>query len=258
MGYRELRPAPEAQRCFDDFLERLDRALGDPEGDPNLACKALLEEIYFIDPSAVSEVLIQTFDPRNITLEPEYYEEVDPKKYYDRKPWIWFWILFDRSPLGMNCYLGFEVRQRLARRIFKSCGQRVKIFHGVEFTFGYNLSVGDNVILHKYVFIDDRGEVVIHDGTSLSDFVNVYSHSHHMEDIQRVALGRTELGPRARLTYHSTVLSGVRMEENSLLGAMALATRDIPAHHVNVGIPAKTVVVKEPGKQSSKETTRLP
>ena len=61
-------------------------------------------------------------------------------------------------------------------------GKNVKIFHGVEFSFGYNLTIEDNCAIHKYVLLDDRGEIIIHEGSSVSDYANVYSHSHDLND----------------------------------------------------------------------------
>jgi acetyltransferase-like isoleucine patch superfamily enzyme len=55
---------------------------------------------------------------------------------------------------------------------------------------------------------------------------------------------KTEIGPRARITYHATVMSGVRVEEHGLLGSMGVATKDVPAYSVAVGIPARPVRVK--------------
>ena len=56
------------------------------------------------------QVLVHSFDPRNTTLEPEYYGDVDAAKYAERKPLIWFWMMFDRSPAGLNHWLGYRVR----------------------------------------------------------------------------------------------------------------------------------------------------
>ena len=44
--------------------------------------------------------------------------------------------------------------------------------------------------------------------------------------------------------YHATVLAGVRVGEESMVGAVAVATRDVRPYHVNLGIPAKSVRVK--------------
>ena len=52
-------------------------------------------------PRATREAgLIHSFDPRNATLEPESYGDVDVTKYNERKPLIWFWMMYDRSPLA--------------------------------------------------------------------------------------------------------------------------------------------------------------
>ena len=53
-------------------------------------------------------VLALNLDPANVTLEPEYYGDVDVEKYAERKPLIWFWQMFDRSALGLNHWLGFR------------------------------------------------------------------------------------------------------------------------------------------------------
>ena len=169
---------------------------------------------------------------------------MDAKKYAERKPLIWFWMMYDRSPAGLNHWLGFRVRYMLATHIFKYVGTNVKLFHGVEFSYGYNLTVEDNCVIHKYVLLDDRGEIIIHQGSSISDYANVYSHEHDLNDGMLVTNTRTEIGPRARVTYHATVMSGVRVHEHGLLGSLGVATRDVPPFTISVGIPAKPVKVK--------------
>jgi acetyltransferase-like isoleucine patch superfamily enzyme len=120
----------------------------------------------------------------------------------------------------------------------------VKIFHGVEVSFGYNLTVEDNCVIHKYVLLDDRGEIIIHEGSSISDYANIYSHAHDLNDGMIVNNMRTEIGPRARITYHATVLSGVRVAEHGMVGSMGVASKNVKPFHIVAGIPAKTVKVK--------------
>jgi acetyltransferase-like isoleucine patch superfamily enzyme len=52
------------------------------------------------------------------------------------------------------------------------------------------------------------------------------------------------IGPKARVTYHATVLSGVTIGEHAIVGSMGVATKDVPPYNVVAGIPAKTVKVK--------------
>ncbi len=243
VSYRGLQPTPQGQAVFEDWLGRLETRL-QSGSDRNLVVRATLQEIYGADPHAVPPLLAANFDPRNVTLEPEYYGDVDAVRYAERKPLIWLWMMFDRSPAGLNHWFGFQVRRLLARHIFRHCGNNVKIFHGVEFSFGYNLTVEDDCVIHKYVLLDDRGEIVIHRGTSISDYANVYSHSHALLDAAEVTNHRTEIGPRARVTYHATVLSGQRVAADAMVGAMAVVTHPVPARHVVGGIPARLLKVK--------------
>src|SRR5438094_5388982 len=230
--YRNLQQSPDATAAFDQWIDELDRHFADR--DPTTRSEAVrdaLHEIYlgrpYAPPSAraslAEKALVHSFDPRNATLEPEYYGDVDAAKYAERKPLIWFWMMYDRSPVGLNHWLGYRVRAMLARHVFKHCGKNVKIFHGVEVSFGYNLTVEDNCTIHKYVLLDDRGEIIIHEGSSVSDYANVYSHAHDLNDGMIVSNHKTEIGPKARITYHATVLSGVKVGEHGMLGSLGVA-----------------------------------
>src|SRR3954463_2480468 len=251
--YRKLEQLPDATKAFDEWIEYLDREFANKDvTHRSELVRDVLHEIYLGRPyeaprhgaNLAEQSLVHSFDPRNVTLEPEYYGDVDATKYAERKPLIWFWMMFDRSPVGLNHWLGFRVRAMLARHVFKKCGKNVKIFHGVEISFGYNLTVEDNCVIHKYVLLDDRGEIIIHEGTSISDYANVYSHAHDLNDGMIVDNHRTEIGPRARITYHATVLSGVKVGEHGMVGSMGVASKNVEPFHIVGGIPAKTIKIK--------------
>src|SRR5438874_979678 len=252
--YRNLMPMPEAEKAFLGWIERLHREFEDRDVERrSVIVRDALHEIYIgrkyeaPDPGKLSPAHlahVHSFDPRNATLEPEYYGEMDAARYAERKPLIWFWMMFDRSPLGLNHWLGYRVRYMIASHVLKHLGKNVKIFHGVEISFGYNLTIEDDCVIHKYVLLDDRGEVIIREGTSVSDYANVYSHSHDLNDPMIITNEKTEIGPKARITYHATVMSGVKVGEHGLLGSMGVATRDVPPYHIMAGVPAKTVKVK--------------
>jgi acetyltransferase-like isoleucine patch superfamily enzyme len=245
--YRKIGPTPDAERNFLKWIEQLDREFDnrDPEHRSDVVRDAL-HGLYDIGagPGPARLALQDSLDPRNATLEPEYYGDVDGAKYAERKPLIWFWMMYDRSPLGLNHWLGFRMRAMLAKHVFKHCGKNVKIFHGVEVSFGYNLTVEDNCTIHKYVLLDDRGELIIREGSSVSDYANVYTHSHDLNDGMIITNHKTELGPKARVTYHATVLSGVRVAEHGMVGSMGVASKDVPPYNIVAGIPAKTIKVK--------------
>jgi acetyltransferase-like isoleucine patch superfamily enzyme len=260
MASRPVLPEhPETERLYERWLEELGTRLDNPRIDRAVLCRDVLTELHYGHGAVYADLaadhsrplaerlLIAQFDPRNATLEAEYYAECDPERYNRVKPLLWLWIQFDHSPLGHNVRLGVPFRRLLAGHIFKRCGKNVRIFRDVEVSFGYNISVGDNTTIHRYVLLDDRGEIVIGSNVSISDYANVYSHAHDIEDIENVACGRTVIGDGARLTYHSVLLSGMQVGRNAMVGTMGVVTRSVPEHHINVGIPAKTVRIKRDG-----------
>lgn len=248
---RPLEPAAEAVELYDAWLDEIATSL-DRGDDRRELCRRILTGIFYphladADPARlplVSRAALAQMDPANVTLEPEYYSEIDADRFAERKPLIWMWQMFDRSPLGGNVHLGVRFRRVLAPHIFKRVGRNFKAFHFVEFSFGYNLEVGDDVVVHRNVLLDDRGGIELGDRVSISDYANIYSHTHSIVDQLDVTNAKTVIGPGVRITYHATVLAGTRVGENAMVGAMAVATRDVRPWHVNVGIPAKSVRVK--------------
>ena len=251
MTYRELSAQALAENDYQSFLTELEKSLTDGRKDPNDVVRETLTQIFYghtiTDLSNLpfgARAVIHTFDPRNITTEPEYYTDIDNAKYAARKPFIWLWQMFDKSPLGQNALLGHRFRRMLAPFVFQRVGKNFKCWQFVEWSFGYNLSIGDNVVVHRYVLLDDRGGIEIGDNVSISDYANVYSHTHDIYDIHKVSTPVTRIGSGVRLTYHSTVLAGSQIGDNAMVGTGAVVTRDVEPNHIVLGIPAKTGKVK--------------
>jgi acetyltransferase-like isoleucine patch superfamily enzyme len=240
--------------AYDAWLGGIDAELNDPSCDRPALCRRILTEIYYphlaeIDPNrlpAGGRIALLQLDPRNVTMEAEYYSDIDAARFAEVKPLLWLWEMFDKSPIGENIELGVRFRRMLARRIFRRCGRNFKCFHHVRFSFGYNMDVGDDVVVHRHVMLDDRGGIVLEDKASIADYANIYSHTHALHDQREVTTPQTVLGRGSRVTYHATVLAGVNMAPDSMLGAMALATKDIASGDVAVGIPAKPKFRKPP------------
>jgi acetyltransferase-like isoleucine patch superfamily enzyme len=240
------------------WIDELRGKLDDPATDRALLCRQTLCEIVYPEYaaswdtavedsrlSAATRLALSALDPRNVTLEPEYYAECDDERFQKVKPLLWLWYSFDRTALGgQNVELGVHLRRLLAPYIFKRCGENFKAFQHVEFSFGYNLEVGDNVVVHRHVLLDDRGGIVLGNDVSISDYANIYSHTHSIVDQKDVTLAMTQLADGVRITYHATVLAGVHVCEEGMVGALAVATKDVRPYHVYVGIPAKSVRVK--------------
>jgi acetyltransferase-like isoleucine patch superfamily enzyme len=267
---RSVEPAAAAAAAYDTWLAQIEDRLAATDADWARLCRDVLFELNHpglsdydalvedpVTPAGTRAALL-ALDPRNITLEPEYYADADAARFARVKPLLWLWYGFDRSPLGgQHVHVGVRFRRLLAQRIFARCGRNFKCFQHTEFSFGYNMEVGDDVVVHRNVLLDDRGGIVLGDRVSISDYANIYSHTHSIVDQKDVTNAPTVLEDDVRITYHATVLAGVRVGRNGMVGAVAVATKDVRPYHVNVGIPAKSVRVKPNAPPDAYTTERV-
>src|SRR5437867_11988705 len=112
-------PFPETEKLYREFVDGIEEKVLDTRTDRNVLCRDVLTGIYFPGQkweslmsskslSPFSRATAAALDPRNVTLEPEYYAECDPEKYYRVKPLIWMSITYDRSPPGQARPLGSD------------------------------------------------------------------------------------------------------------------------------------------------------
>jgi len=225
-------PAPEAEEIYRRWIQFLDEEFTRHHA-PDLRAEIVrdqLIQLYLGRPhggklnlTLTSElpgnVLSLSLDPDNVTLEAEHFADADPEKYAQRKPLLWFWQMFDRSPIGTNHWLGVRFRAMLGRHLFARIGAGVKIFHGVELTFGYNLALEEGAVIRHHAMLNDRGGITIGKGAVIGSFARIYSHSHAAHDYGEVTLQPTVIGPAARVASHAIVLAGQRIAAGELVGS---------------------------------------
>ena len=224
-------PAPEAEEIYRRWLQFLDEEFlrhHSPERRAEIVRDQLCQ-LYLGRPhggklnlSLTSElpgnVLSMSLDPENVTLEAEHYADIDPGLFAPRKPLLWFWQMFDRSPIGLNHWLGIRFRCMLGRHIFDHMGSGVKIYHGVDLTYGYNLSVGDGVTIRQRALLNDRGGIKVGKGAVIGSFSRIFSHSYSPDNFQTVTLHPTVIGAGARIGSHAIVLAGQTVAAGEVVG----------------------------------------
>jgi acetyltransferase-like isoleucine patch superfamily enzyme len=230
------RPAPEAEEVYRRWIHFLDEEFTrhhSPERRSEIV-RDQLYQLYLGRPhggklslTLTSElpgnVLSLSLDPENVTLEAEHYDDVDPEQFAKRKPLLWFWQMFDRSPIGTNHWLGIRFRCMLGRHLFAHMGQGVRIHHGVDITYGYNLWIEDGVTIRQRALFNDRGGIRIGKGAIIGSFARVYSHALTATDFDQVALVPTNIGAGARIASHAIVLGGQHVAAGEAIGSFPAA-----------------------------------
>jgi len=96
------------------------------------------------------------------------------------------------------------------------------------------LKLGYRTDIGAFTYINARAGVTIEDEVQIGSHCSIYSISTIDGKEAPVVLKRN-----CRIGSHSVVLPGVTVGENTIVGAMSLVNRDLPANSVAFGIPAR-------------------
>jgi acetyltransferase-like isoleucine patch superfamily enzyme len=225
-------PAPEAEEVYRRWIQFLDDEFT-RHHNPERRAEIVRDQLYqlylgrphggklnlMLTSELPGNVLTLSLDPNNVTLEAGHFSEVDRKKFNERKPLLWFWQMFDRSPIGLNHWLGLRFRCMLGRHLFARMGTGVRIYHGVDLTYGYQLSIEDGVTIRQRALLDDRGGITIGKNAVIGSYSRIFSHSYAPDNYDKVRLVHTEIGPGARIGSHAILMAGTRVGPGEIVGS---------------------------------------
>ena len=129
--------------------------------------------------------------------------------------------------------------------------QPPEIEHGVPTKYNWvvqypdGLKLGYRSDVGAFTYINARHGVDIGDEVQIGSHCSIYSVS-TIDD----KTGPVILKKNARIGTHSTVMPGVTIGENAVVGAMSFVNCDIPDGAVAYGVPAKVVKIKEQAEDS--------
>ena len=98
------------------------------------------------------------------------------------------------------------------------------------------LNLGFNTDIGTFTYINAKYEVVIEDEVQIGSHCSIYS----VSTIDN-SFGKVILKNNCRIGSHSTILPGVSIGKNSIIGAHSLVNKDIPDNVVAFGVPAKII-----------------
>jgi len=103
-----------------------------------------------------------------------------------------------------------------------------------------NLKLGRDTDIGAFTYINAQYNVVIEDEVQIGAHCAIYSAS----TIDNNA-GCVTLKKNCKIGTHSTVMPGVTIGENSIVGAHSFVNKDVPANTTVMGVPARIKRVDE-------------
>jgi len=98
------------------------------------------------------------------------------------------------------------------------------------------LELGEQTDIGAFSYINAKFGVVIEKYVQIGSHCSIYSVS-TIDDTK----GKVHLKENCKIGSHSTILPGVTIGENTIIGANSLVLQDIPDNVVAFGTPAKVV-----------------
>lgn len=109
--------------------------------------------------------------------------------------------------------------------------------------FGKNTKLGKNVFINACCRFQDNGGIEIGDGTMIGQGTTIVTLNHDLNPQTRLNASPkpVKIGKNVWIGASCTILPGVTIGDNAVIGAGSVVVKDVPANKVAVGNPARVV-----------------
>ena len=133
-----------------------------------------------------------------------------------------------------------EYEERM-RKIFPEMGEGSSVLAPVTGVRFHEVKIGKNVIVMNGCLMMAAGGITIGDETQIAANVQLISNNHDLEDRNVITCKPINIGKRVWVGAGATILPGVTIGDNSVVGAGSVVTKDVPADTIVAGNPAKFI-----------------
>ena len=142
-------------------------------------------------------------------------------------------VIYAGNEIGRNFQTGNKVNVRESNHI----GDNVSI--GTLSVVEHHVEIGNNVRIHTQAFIPEFS--VLEDGCWIGPNVVLTNAKYPLSPGVKESLAGPVIRKGAKIGANATLLPGVTIGENAIVGAGSVVVRDVPAGAVVVGNPARVI-----------------
>ncbi len=129
--------------------------------------------------------------------------------------------------------------------LFGSIGENPRVEQGLSCCIGKNIFIGDNFYANFNCRLGDMSRITIGNNVLIGPNVSICTEGHPLSPqarIQRQSYGiPIVIGNNVWIGANSTIIGGVAIGDNSVIGAGSVVTKDVPPNILAVGNPAKFI-----------------
>lgn len=143
--------------------------------------------------------------------------------------------------------IGYHTPEEIRRLMTELTGNEIDegfcLFPPFFSDFGKIIHIGKNVFINSDCKFQDQGGIFIGDGVLIGHNVVLATLNHDISPEKRRGMypKPIKIGRNVWIGSNSTVLPGVTIGDNSIIGAGSVVTKDIPKNTVAAGNPARVI-----------------
>lgn len=164
-------------------------------------------------------------------------KEIIQKEEHYQVPKIKFWLRLWLSLFALNLPLLTRIMRKIIKKYLPHC-KNCSFQPGFRFLYGNiyaeNVCFNDSLIM-------DYANVYIGEKTNFSIGNKIITGEHDFKDWKNIKTAEIIIGKNVWITTNVTILPGVRIGNNSVIGAGGVVTRDIPPNVLAFGVPSKSI-----------------
>lgn len=136
---------------------------------------------------------------------------------------------------------GSEEQDALMRRIFPDMGEGSRVHAPLTAIRPHCVKIGRDVTVMPGSLMMSAGGITIDDGALIAANVQLISNNHDLYERRIITCEPVRIGRNAWIGAGATILPGVTVGDNAVVGAASVVTRDVPPDTIVAGNPARFI-----------------
>ena len=139
----------------------------------------------------------------------------------------------------------YAQRAREIKKILGKTGEKIDILPPFKCEYGYHITVGENFFANYNFIVLDGNTVTIGDNVLIAPNVSIYAAGHPFDPEQRRQgleyAFPVRIGNGVWIGGSTTIIGGVSIGDNTVIGCGSVVLRDIPTGVLAAGNPCRVI-----------------